>query len=149
MAEIGPFLFFLILGASLISAELLIFSFSVFWFLFIGVGAIIAALVAWWVPGAGWALSSTVFVVASVITSVSLYAPLKRWQSQPSAMPGNDAYGKVVEVTEAITSDSAGKVDWSGASWAAKLHPESEALESGDKARIMEITGIVLMVKKV
>lgn len=149
MAEIGPFLFFLFLGAALISAELLIFSFSVFWFLFIGLGAIIAALVAWLVPGAGWFISSATFVIASLVVSVSLYSPLKRWQAKPSAMPGNEAYGKVVDVTESISADSKGAVDWSGASWAAKLDPDSEALSEGDKAEIVDINGIVLTVKKI
>lgn len=148
MAEIAPFLFFLILGAALISAELLIFNFSVFWFLFIGIGAVVAALVAWLFPGIGWLYSSLTFVVASTLTSVGLYSPLKRWQQKPSAMPGNDAIGQMVDVIELVEEGKQGTVEWSGTDWSARLASGSEALAVGDQAEIVKINGIVLLVKK-
>lgn len=147
MAELGPFLFFLLLGGALITAELLIFNFSVFWFLFIGIGAVVAALLAWMVPGVGWLYSSLTFVVASTITSLALYSPLKKWQQKPSAMAGNDALGQEVDVTTEISAEKNGKVLWSGSSWEAKLAEGSAPLKAGDHAEIVKISGIILTVK--
>ncbi len=149
MQAIGPFLFFLMLGAALISAELLIFNLSVFWFLFVGIGAIIAALFAWLVPESGWLMSSIAFVVGSALASILLYSPLRRWQQKPSIMPGNDALGQEVSVLEPITTSKSGKVSWSGTTWDAKLAAGSEALEPEEQAEIAEISGIILFVKKV
>ena len=149
MQAIGPFLFFLMLGAALISAELLIFNLSVFWFLFVGIGAIIAALFAWLVPESGWLMSSIAFVVGSALASIVLYSPLRRWQQKPSIMPGNDALGQEVSVLEPITTSKSGKVSWSGTTWDAKLAEGSEALEPEEQAEIAEISGIILFVKKV
>ncbi|WP_086930507.1 NfeD family protein [Agarilytica rhodophyticola] len=148
MAESSPFLFFIIAGVALITAELLIFNMSLFWFLFVGIGALIAAVVVWFIPGVGWLYASVTFVIASALTSIALYKPLRRWQQKPGAMPGNDAIGQHVNVLEEISQAKSGKVTWSGAVWDAKLVGSSEPLQKGENAVIAEITGIVLLVQK-
>lgn len=147
MSNLGPFLFYILVAAALISAELLIFNLSVFWFLFIGIGAACAALLAWLVPDIGWVYSSLCFVTVSVITAGVLYAPLRRWQQAPSKMPGNDAVGQSVELVDAISCEQGGKVLWSGATWEAKLVDGSEPLAAGTTAEIVSINGIVLTIK--
>lgn len=148
MDQMSPFVFYIIVGAALISAELLIFNLSVFWFLFIGLGAIIAGASAWIFPEAGWLYTTLIFVVASATVSVALYPPLKKWQAKPSAMPGNDAIGKEVDIIEAVTKEKAGKAEWSGATWDAKLASNSEDIAIGESAVITSINGIKLTVTK-
>lgn len=143
-----PFLFYLVAGVILILVELLLFQMAVLWTLFIGLGALTAALVAWWQPEASWLLTTGVFVLASTVISFALYRPLKRWQDQPSSMKGSDALGQQVEVLEPISAEKQGLVKWSGTDWAAKLEPGSVPLNRGDSAEITALHGISLTVRK-
>lgn len=147
MIEVTPFLFFIILGTLLIGAELLIFNLSVFWFLFIGAGAIGAAMVAWLMPETSWVFATSAFVILSAIVSLLLYKPLQRWQQTPSSMAGNDTIGQTVDVLTAIQPNQSGKVNWSGVDWEATLAENSQALAQGDKAEIVSVKGIVLVVR--
>jgi membrane protein implicated in regulation of membrane protease activity len=144
----GPFLFFILIAAALITTELVVFNLSVFWFLFVGIGALCAALVSWLMPEAGWLVAFVVFVIATALVSVGLYLPLKKWQNKAGPMHGNDAIGQTVEVLSDLTETAEGKVKWSGTSWQAKLAQGSEPLKEGDKAIIVAIDGIILTVKK-
>ena len=146
---ITPFAFYLILGACLIAAELLIFQISIFWFLFIGLGAMFAALTIILVPGTSWLLATTVFVIASTLVALGLYRPLKRWQNKPGALAGNNAIGQKVRILEAVTDRQPGKVSWSGTDWRAELAANSQPLQLGDIAVIVEVNGICLLVKHV
>lgn len=148
MLDSSPFIFYLVLGVALLAAELLIFQLSVFWLLFIGIGALVASLVAWFIPEASWFLTTTVFVVASIFISVLLYKPLKKWQNKPGVIAGNDAIGQSVKVVAAIHSENDGKVSWSGVDWLAELAEGSPSLEAGDTALIDSVKGIKLRVKK-
>jgi membrane protein implicated in regulation of membrane protease activity len=150
MMDVSPFLFYIILGVALITFELLVFGMSVFWFLFIGLGALVAAVVAWQLPEISWLMATGTFVIASAIISGALYVPLKRWQQKPSVMSGkSDAIGQSVEALTEITTEKSGSVSWSGAKWEAKLATGSEPLQEGDNAEITKLGGIVLWVKKV
>ena len=148
MMTITPFTFYLVLGACLIAAELLIFQISIFWFLFIGLGAILAALAVIVVPGASWLFATTVFVIASTLVALGLYRPLKRWQNKPGVLAGNNAIGQKVKVLEAVTAGQPGKVSWSGTDWRAELAVNSHPLQPGDIATIAELNGICLIVKQ-
>ncbi len=148
--ELSPFLFYIVLGVILITAEVLIFGMSVFWFLFIGIGAIVAAIAAWLIPDISWLIATGTFVIASATIAGLLYVPLKRWQQKPGAMPSSsDAIGQTVDVLTEITADKAGSVNWSGATWSAKLASDSEPLKEGETAEITKASGIVLFVRKV
>ncbi|TCS36133.1 NfeD family protein [Reinekea marinisedimentorum] len=144
----GPFLFFILIAVALITTELVIFNLSVFWFLFVGLGALVAALASWLLPDAGWLFAFVVFVVATAVVSVLLYLPLKKWQNQASPMHGNDAIGQTVKALSSLSESTEGEVTWSGTSWKAKLAAGSEPLKKGDKATITAIDGIILTVKK-
>jgi membrane protein implicated in regulation of membrane protease activity len=143
-----PDIFFLLVGVALIAVELLIVQFSVFWFLFFGLGALIASLVCWLLPELGWTPSIGLFFVASVVTSAALYPPLRKWQAKPSSLPGHDAIGQRARVVVAITADSPGKVLWSGTEWAAEVADPGEALAVGDTVLIRRLEGIRLFVSR-
>ena len=141
-----PALFYLLIALALVAAELLIMQFSFFWFLFFGLGALVASLGAWLFPEMSWTLSTGLFVVASLGISAGLYSPLKKWQNQPSPIAGNDAIGQKAKVIEAITAERPGKVTWSGSDWPAQLSEGASALEVGDSATIVKLEGIRLIV---
>ena len=142
-----PFLFFLTIAIILIVLEVAIFQFTIFWSLFIGLGALTAALAAMVVNDISWLSSTTIFVFASTIICVLCYRPLKNWQNKSSQQPGRDAIGQRVTVIEDISKDSPGKVQWSGALWIAYLSQRDQAgLNKGDTAYIEAMEGIRLTV---
>ena len=142
----APALFYLLLALGLIGTELLIMQLSVFWFLFIGLGALLASLAAWMIPEMSWTVATGVFIVSSVVVSVVLYPLLKKWQDQPAVIPGNDAIGQKVKVVEAISAEQEGKVTWSGTDWPAQLAEGEAAFELGESAIIRRLAGIRLIV---
>ncbi|MBT8115069.1 MAG: hypothetical protein KJP04_06800 [Arenicella sp.] len=142
----SPALFYLLLAVALIGMELWIMQLSVFWFMFIGLGALLTSLVGWLFPQMSWVSATALFLVFSVIISVALYRPLKRWQNKPGAMPGNDALGQSAQVTQPISANKQGKVLWSGSEWPAELAAEEEAFAVGETAVIRKLEGIRLIV---
>lgn len=148
MEAITPFYFYLAVAVILISAELIIFQLSIFWLLFIGIGALHASVVCWLMGSDSWLLATAVFVCASVVIAGALYRPLMRWQKKPGVVSGNTAIGQQVTVLETISTANAGKVHWSGADWAAELtEGQSETIAKGDTAVITKLEGIRLLVK--
>jgi len=146
--DMSPALFYLLVAVALIGAELLIMQFSVFWFMFFGIGALVASLVALVFPEMGWYASTGIFLVGSVGSALLLYPPLKKWQNKPSVIAGHDAIGQRVTVLEAITPASEGKVEWSGADWPARAENSEIELSVGDTAIIKKLEGIRLIVGK-
>lgn len=141
-----PALTFLFIALALIATELLIMQFSVFWFLFFGVGALVTSLLCWLFPGFGWTIAWGLFLVSSLLSAALLYPPLKRWQAQPSPLAGNDAIGQTAEVIEPISASSQGKVTWSGSDWPAQLAQGEAEFSKGETAVIRKIEGIRLIV---
>lgn len=143
-----PFLFFLILGVVLITIELLVLGLSAFWFLFIGFGALIAALFAYVFPESSWLINSAIFVFSSAVISLGLYKPLKQWQSTNNQLPGNDAIGQTVEVVSWDEEKQTGKVIWSGTDWEADAINAEDQLKEGDTLQIAALAGIRLKLRK-
>ena len=143
-----PEILFLLIAIGLIAVELLILQFSVFWFLFFGVGALITSLVCWLIPEISWTAATGLFFISSLVTSVALYSPLRRWQAQPSKLAGHDAIGQRAEVIEAISSSEPGKVLWSGSEWAAELAEPQDEFAVGDSVVIRRLEGIRLYVSR-
>ena len=141
-----PALFYLLLAVGLVGTELLIMQFSVFWFLFFGLGALAASLVAWLVPEMSWFVSTLIFLVTSLGVAAALYPMLRKWQRAPSPIAGNDAIGQKVEVVEAISSEKNGKVIWSGSEWPAQPDNNEDSFAKGDSAIIRKLEGIRLIV---
>ena len=144
----NPVFFFLVLGLAAVLIEVVLLQLTTFWLLFIGIGALLASFILYLFPSMGWGGGVTLFILLTVAVTALLYKPLRKFQKKPSSMPGNDALGQQVTVIEPISPDNAGKVIWSGADWDAKLiDGESKTLEIDDKAEIIEVSGITLLVK--
>lgn len=142
-------LLFLIVALVLIAVELFIMQFSVFWFLFFGIGALIASLVGFIFPDLSVAMVTGVFAVASLVAGLALFAPLRRWQNQPSPIAGHDAIGQTAEVIETITESRSGKVQWSGSEWPAQLFDgETGEFAVGENVVIRKLEGIRLYVAR-
>lgn len=146
--EISPFYVFLLAAVVLFALELGVFQLSVFWFLFAAIGASVTAAVCWFLPATGWTAAIGIFAAATVATVVLLYPLLRRLQSRPGGMAGNDAVGQRVSVIEPIAPSRPGKVSWSGGDWSAELAAgETRTLEVGEQASIAAIEGIRLIVR--
>ncbi|NND00137.1 MAG: hypothetical protein HKN85_08145 [Gammaproteobacteria bacterium] len=142
----NPALLYLLISVALIGTELWIMQFSVFWFMFFGLGALVAALVSWAMPELSMVATTGVFLLASVVISIGLYPVLRKWQRQPSPIAGNDAIGQSAEVTETIAADKPGRVIWSGAEWPAQIADGEATLDVGTTVVIRKIAGIRLIV---
>ena len=143
----NPFWLFLVAGVSLLAVEMLVFQFTTFWLFFIGLGALVAAAFAWVAADASFLTTTFVFVVASVIITAVLFAPLRKWQKQPSGISGNNAVGQKVTVKGNISKDAPGVVMWSGSDWQAELaEGEHEEIAIGATARVVRVEGIRLIV---
>lgn len=145
MPEISPAAFYLILAVILIGSELLILQLSVFWFLFFGIGALIVAMVSWFMP-LSWLASTGLFLGSSLLMALLLFPALRKWQAKPSPIAGNDAIGQQVQVIETISTDSNGKVLWSGSDWNAQLADSEQEIVAGETAIIVKLEGIRLFV---
>jgi len=148
--NLSPFWLFLIAGVALVAIELIVFQFSTFWLLFIGLGALVAAAYAWILGDVSYTSAVAVFLISSVAITALLYAPIRRWQTKPSSMAGNDAVGQSVEVVEVIERGKGGSVVWSGSDWQAELaEGESGPLLVGETATVAAVKGIRLIVKPI
>jgi membrane protein implicated in regulation of membrane protease activity len=146
--EITPAMFYLIIAVALIGAELIIMQFSVFWFLFFGIGALVASVAGWILPDLSWFSSTVIFLVASIAIALALYPMLKKWQDKPAPIAGNDAIGQSVKVLNDISAANQGEVVWSGSKWPAQVDNADDAFESGDTAVIRRLEGIRLIIGK-
>ena len=141
-----PAFFYLLVAVGLISTELLIMQFSAFWFMFFGIGALVAALTGWLIPTLSFTAASAIFLGSSLLVAALLYPVLKKWQAQPAPIAGNDAIGQVAVVTEPISANKTGKVSWSGTDWPAQVGDADASYEVGAKVVIKKLEGIRLIV---
>jgi len=123
-------------GLTLIAAEFLLPGLIT---VFLGEAALVVAGGRWlgWIDGMTASLMT--FFVASVVLLVGVRGFFTR------LVPGNtekeladedvDAFGQIVEVTEALSAKQTGRISFRGASWNAR--GTEHALKAGDKARIV------------
>ena len=143
----NPFWLFLVAGVSLLAIEMLVFQFTTFWLFFIGLGALVAAAFAWVAVDASFIMTTLVFVLASAVITAVLFAPLRRWQKQPSGISGNNAVGQKVVVKSSIGRDAPGVVMWSGSDWQAELaEGQQDDIAVGATAHVVRVEGIRLIV---
>lgn len=144
----NPVNFFIVLGIALVVLEVAVMQLSTFWFLYIGLGSLIAALILWFFPDLGWQMGTAIFIVATIVITLAINKPLRKWQQQPGPIAGNDAVGQTVEVLETVTAEKPGKVNWSGSDWHAELAAGAQgSLEAGQRATIVSMHGITLVVE--
>ena len=143
-----PAILFLLIAVAFIGTELLVMQFTVFWFLFFGLGALITSLLCWFIPELNWPWSTVVFLLSSIGVSLALYPLLRKMQNSPSPLSGNDAIGQTAKVSESISSSQPGKVIWSGTDWPAQTQNEQDSFAVGETVIIRELEGIRLIVSK-
>jgi len=143
----NPVNFFVAFGLAMIVIEVAIMQLSTFWFIYIGLGAVITAVLLWAMPGLGWTGGMAAFVVATLVITVLINRPLRKWQQKPGAIAGNDAVGQSVQVVQKISADKPGKVNWSGSEWHAELASGGSEKEIGQSATIVSMHGITLVVE--
>lgn len=142
-----PALFFCLVGLALVAAELLIFQLSVFWFLFIGAGALLASAILYVLQVQDWTIAMALFAFSSIVVTALGYRPLKRGQLARAPMRGNDAIGQSVRVLVTISPEQEGVVHWSGADWQARLVPgQTQSIAPGEPAFIHDLQGIHLII---
>lgn len=147
--NISPDYFFLIVGFVLIILEVAILTGATGgWLIFIGVGALATGFLG--VAGlfTGWAAALSIFVGLSVLSTLLLW---KMFKSMPKEKADElNMIGDVVEVTEDITKDKAGKVTWSGVAWQAEIDSTAEKQEfkAGEKVMIASTKNISVYVKE-
>ena len=142
-----PVNFFVALGLAMIIVEIALMQLATFWFLYIGLGSLITALLLWLMPEWGWAAGFAIFAVATVAVTLLINKPLRTWQQKPGAVAGHDAVGQSVEVLQEISADKPGKVSWSGSEWHAELASGASSIEVGKRATIVSMRGITLVVE--
>jgi membrane protein implicated in regulation of membrane protease activity len=143
-----PAILYLLIAVGLIGTELLIMQLTVFWFLFFGLGAIITALLCWFMPELSWFWSTMVFLLSSIGVSAALFPIFRKMQSGPSPLSGNDAIGQTAKVSKDISSNEPGKVIWSGTEWPAQTQNEQDSFAVGETVIIRELEGIRIIVSK-
>jgi len=139
-----PFVWGLI-GVLLIAFEMVIPGFTIFFF---GAGALLTALVSAVVPPVASNIGSQLLLWA--VSSVLSFAFLRRHFAKIfrgtvlNRSISNEGLGEVVTVLETISPDKQGRVRYRGTSW--KAVSLTETFEPGNKAEIIEISGLTLTV---
>ena len=125
----------LIAGVTLILAEFVVPGVFICFF---GVGAILTGIAAWLIPG----MSFTVALLLFSILSVVFLFTCRRFMPKSfrgvikvdhSDIENDDVAGADVVVTEAITPEAPGKVEFRGSQWTARA---DRALAVGERAKI-------------
>ncbi len=138
-------LYWLIISVVLIVIEIITLGLTTIWF---AVGALFAALLAF--IGIGLVGQIFMFVIVSVILFVVTRPLAMKYLNKRIVRTNSDSLiGKIAIVTEKIDNIAAtGAVKVQGEEWTARSTKE-EIIEEGTKVKIIEISGVKLMVDKV
>jgi membrane protein implicated in regulation of membrane protease activity len=111
------------------------------------VGAVVAAVLA--ALGAGWALSTIVFLIVSILVLLTLRPVARRHlRSGPVLRTGTAALvGETAIVLERVSNDEGvGVVRLNGEVWTARAFDEDRVIDAGEKVHVIEIRGATAMV---
>ena len=117
---------------------------------FLGAGSLLVALLVWLGLIESWTAAITTWFVSSLVLLVGLrnfFYRLIPGDAEEGASTDEDAnaYGEIVEVAEAITPGSPGRIRYRGTTWKAACYDEK--LEAGCKARIVYRENLVWVVE--
>ncbi len=110
-------------------------------------GAVVAAILS--LAGAGWLVSSIVFLVVSVLLLLFLRPVARRHLRQgPTLKTGPAALvGRTAVVLETIANDEGtGSARIEGEVWTARAFDEDRVIESGERVHVIEIRGATALV---
>lgn len=135
--------FWLVLGAILMVAEILTPTFFIFWF---GVGALAASLVSLYL---GVYVQIIVFAIVSIVLVFFTRRLVQNWES-PRKIHVEEIAGKVAIVIETIDNrKGTGLVKINGDVWRAYAEDDDEVIEKGEHVKIMKVEGAHVVVKRV
>jgi membrane protein implicated in regulation of membrane protease activity len=110
-------------------------------------GAVVAAIVS--LAGAGWVLSSVVFLVVSVLLLLFLRPVARRHLRQGPALKTGPArlVGQTAVVLETIANDEGtGTARIDGEVWTVRAFDEDRVIEAGERVHVIEIRGATALV---
>lgn len=139
----------IILGVSLIVAEIFTLGFVLFWF---GIGALVAAFLGY--LGFGIGVQFLAFAIISIILTIlsrRIFHDNFLTRGEESIKTGVDALpGKIGMVTGASTGSlNAGEVKVFGSLWTAFPEAGEEPLIEGEKVEVVEVKGASIYVRRI
>jgi membrane protein implicated in regulation of membrane protease activity len=135
----------LILIIAFIIGELVSVGLTSIWF---AAGALIALFAA--IIGAPFGVQVLLFIVVSVICLYATRPLAKRFINRNVQSTNADSLiGQEIRITERVSNiDQTGTAVVNGQEWTVRAADDREILEKGDLARIISISGVKLIVKK-
>lgn len=134
----------LIIGLLMLFAELVSVALV---FVFFAIAAFITSLLAATGLVNSWEYQLIVFSVLSVITTLALRKPAKRWVNKSKQKDYNEYAGETAMVIRDIPADGEGRIFYRGAEWLA-VSSNHVDIEAGSKVTIIKADGIRLLVEE-
>lgn len=134
-----------LLGLALLAVELL--TPGGFFLLFFGVSALVVAALAGIGALGGASAQWITFGVLGTVLLLSLRPTVRRFAEGRRGHTVDDIRKDIAEVKEIIAPGARGKVELRGAAWTAH-NTGAVALEPGDRARVLRVDGLTLIVEK-
>lgn len=142
----GMVFIWLLLTIAFIIGELVTVGLTSIWFAAGSLAALLAA-----VCDANVAVQIFLFLVVSVGLLIGTRPWAKRFiNSRTQRTNADRAIGQVIRITERVSNiDQTGKAVVTGQEWTVRTRYDNEAIETGEFARVLEISGVKLIVEKV
>ena len=142
-----PWWSWMVIGAVLLGAELFFIE-ADFYLVFLGLSAFLVGLAGLIVPSLAiwlqWLLFAILALVSMTIFRRRVYAMIRG--SRPDMQ--DDLIGQVVRISESLAPDETCRVEHHGSTWTARNVGQA-IIESGSKARVIGVDGVLLKVERV
>lgn len=138
-------LVWLLLTIAFIVGELISVGLTSIWF---AAGSLVALLAA--ICGAGVPLQVFLFLAVSIGLLIGTRPWAQRFiNSRTERTNADRAIGQVIRIAERVSNiDQSGKAVVSGQEWTVRTRDDNEVIEEGEFARVLEISGVKLIVEK-
>lgn len=136
----------LLLFAAFVVGEIATVGLTMIWFAAGALAAMIAALC-----GANLIVQVLVFIVVSVGCLALTRAKVQDFINGRTQRTNADrAIGQIVRISERVSNrDKSGKAVFGDVDWTVRTRTDDEVIEEGESARVLEISGVKLIVEKV
>ncbi|MDY3275456.1 MAG: NfeD family protein [Agathobacter sp.] len=136
----------LLLTIAFVIGELVTVGLTSIWF---AAGSLVALLAA--ICDANIAVQVILFLAVSIGLLVGTRPWAKRFiNSRTEKTNADRAIGQIIRITERVSNmDQTGKAVVSGQEWTVRTRYDNEVIEEGASARVLEISGVKLIVEKV
>jgi len=134
----------LIIGLLMLFAELMSVALV---FIFFAIAAFITALLASAGLISSWEYQLILFSAVSVLTTIALRKPAKRWVNKSKQKEYTEYTGETAMVIRDIPAQGEGRIFYRGAEWMA-ISAGNVKIEAGSKVTIVKADGIRLLVEE-